>query len=198
MGRTAPGVAHGTVYRYIPEIVAVDGDTIWKNREDPDPISVMLRTPTGKQKREIIQAGRKDTVMINDKGIRTLNVENDENAMNEAAIAACMISIENYSSAGGVVCETAQDLILHGENAVVVDIGTEVRTSWSIEEKEARVKKSEGLSDSTPQETEASISTAESAKSEAITLTETATAMVLDSNPSPSSEEASAAAPSPG
>lgn len=227
MGRRIEGPPGGNIRKFVPDIEAKDGgrecalhgrlpqdvefcevagchdsgtfDSVWRNLEDSEPVTVTIKAPTQGDKRRMYQAARSQTVSINAKGERFVSVDMDDDALNKAAILPCVVSVTNYWGTDGEPITTPQQLLDHGEPEVVTEVCTEITSAWSAIEKDRREKKSARLSGFTPQSTKASDTTAANASTTATMPLEIVMAEdESDSESSPSSAAASTDAQSLG
>ena len=123
---------HGELRTYIPDVV--DGD--WDNQKDPQPVTVTIRNPTEREKREAYGMAR---VVGSDRM--------DLNATWHDAIKRHVTKVVNYIDAKGEPITNGAELAEHGETAFVMDVGPEILGAYSLTEEER--KNSERLSGST-------------------------------------------------
>jgi len=160
MGRKVNGPRPGLSREFIPEA--------FDNRQDLQPITVVINDPTEGEKRRFTlmqtELGYENGEVIRDvDGSPRITITLEAmSQFQEAAIAAHVERIENYE-VRGINITTAQRLIDHGETELIAEIALEITTGFSLSDVEK--KRASGLSDSKEVETPPSNGTAEDARS---------------------------------
>jgi hypothetical protein len=133
--RTVRGYEPGKSRKYIPEF---DG-----NRSCEKPVTVWIRTPTERDRREIY-ASNKDVIVetVNGKQIVTTKGVSEVNRQ-ALAIERFVEIVENYKVQNGPDIVDGKTLAEHGESQIVFEVAAEILLSCSLTEDES--KKSEEL-----------------------------------------------------
>jgi hypothetical protein len=172
MSRRVKSYAPGELRRYVPEAFG--------NARDPEPVTVWIRYPTERQKRELDKVGGKSLMAIGADGkvVRDAAgnpiVEVDNAAANRRAELACELfveKVENYTNAAGEPIENGAELALHGETEILSDIASEIEHSLTL--RADLGKSSSAQSDSKQSETQASAGTAPGASEKELTSSAT-------------------------
>lgn len=161
MTRKVPGPPQGKERKFIPES--------FNNRTDDQPITVWIKTPTERQKREAMQEAA-PTIEKNADGVAA--VDSDGAPIVAFDLAASMkwqnaivknfcTKIENYNAADGSPIAASEDLIEHGETEIVAEVAAEILTGLSLGDEEK--KPLGGSSNSTQKTTPPPVGTATTA-----------------------------------
>ena len=153
MARKVPGYAHGKERKYLPEA--------FENRDDEEPIAVWIKTPTERQKREVMQMAaasietddQGDAVTDSD-GIPQMKIDLAYSMRWQNSVIVKFVSrVENYNGSDGNPIATGQELLDHGETEIVSELSAEILTGLSLDESEK--KSLPDLSDITANQTRA-------------------------------------------
>lgn len=147
MARKVPGFASGEERKFMPESFG--------NRNEDDPVLVFIKTPTEREKREVMQTAAA-TVGADGDGEIDLAASMRWQA---AVIEKFVTRVAGYVASDGSTIDTAARLVEHGETEIVSEVAAEILTGLSLSDEEK--KHSVGLSDTTPETTQATNGIAE-------------------------------------
>ena len=143
MSRKVFGYPVGDVRSYVP--------SAFGNRDSQDPVTVWIKSPTEKAKREIEGDGSIVRFSIGDNGEPLkdkfgnllMHVDQEEaTRRHHVAVSQCVQKVENYLTPSGLPIATGADLAEHGETEILVEAYNEIMRSMSLTEIEK--KKLEG------------------------------------------------------
>ncbi len=153
MARKVPGYAHGKERKYLPEA--------FDNRTDEEPITIWIKTPTERQKREVMQMAAA-SIETNDQGeavtdsdgIPQMKIDLAYSMRWQNSVIVKFVSrVENYTGSDGNPIATGEQLLDHGETEIVSELSAEILTGLSLGEDEK--KHLPGSSDTTAKTTQA-------------------------------------------
>ena len=153
MARRVPGYASGKERKFIPES--------FENRSDDAPIAVWIRTPTEREKREVmstaaanVETDSDGAAVLDESGAPRIKLDLEYSIRWQNAVVKRFVSrVENYGSSADTPIETAADLLEHGETEILSEVAAEILTGLSLADEEK--KHLPGLSDTSPNQIQA-------------------------------------------
>lgn len=154
MARRIPGHRPGSIVAYEPQVF-VDKSA----PPEVDPLRVRIRAPSQADKRDYMYESLETAKELKAAGKELGFRETRENE--KLLIERFVVAVENYYDEAGEPISDAKGLVERGESAVCSEVHIQIMGLLSLTSDEK--KDSAASSDSSPQETQASIGTADNA-----------------------------------
>jgi len=149
MARRVSGPIPGSVRDFIPEAFG--------NRDEADPITVVLSTPTERQKREwhsvIARSFRRDEsgqVIRGDDGSAMIDPLAGD-GWHRAVLTVAVVEVRNYVGASSSEITTGEDLHEHGEGEIVYEVSAAAMAGASMDDDQKKASDAQSGSDSKAQ-----------------------------------------------